>query len=349
MRLITFLLIALLPVSGLAQIAAPQPALVEPVRDMGWRPDREAVKKLISELPREYFVQAAELTKDPSDNDALLYRFLQAARKETQLQPRNQGQTGSCVGYGTAATIDVRSAVQIYHVRAREEFVKSNADAVYALGRMHANQLGSWDGSTGAWSAAAIKERGVLFQLQYEGGIDLRVEKDTNARTWAARGLPAGLEKFAVDHKMLAVVLLKDADQLKAMLQNGYPAFVCSNVGFENGGGNALTVRDKDGFASARGTWNHCMACISYRGVQSGREGWLIWNSWNPAYITGPVWPPDQPVGSFWVDRATIERMILQRDSWAVGSLEGFRKRELSWGEAIGNAGGTRKEDSITN
>lgn len=334
--------------ASVAQYTAPAPggSDAEVVRDLGWKPDPQAVKLVAESIPREYYQQVARLAQDSDQKTALLYRFLARELGVERLDPRDQDGVGSCVGWGTAHAIDLLSGSQIQHLRARERFVPANAAAVYAIGRQHANQLGRWDGSTGAWSIAGLREVGVLFQMPY-GSHDLSAERPSDARDWANNGLPTGLLDEAGAHKVLAAVLLRDTTHLRGAIQNGYPAIICSNVGFENGrGSGASTQRDELGFAQAAGQWNHCMCVCAYRGPDTGREGFLIWNSWAPTFVRGPPWPEDMPHGSFWCDVETMERIIQQRDSWAIASLEGFKRRELSWSEAIQRSGGTRTDSN---
>lgn len=308
----------------------------------GWQPNPEAVNQVSRAIPFRIYAQVEQLAEDSDTRTILLYRYLMEAKEVDRLQTRDQGRTGSCVGYGTACAIDMLSGFQIAFLGRPELFAPVNADAIYALGRQAAGQLGNSDGSTGAWSVKGISELGTLHQFAYPG-MDLTEEHDYAAKALARDGIPSALLEFAARHPVKAFVLVRDWKHARGLIQSGYPLIVCSGVGFENGS-RSMTERDSLGFATARGRWMHCMAVVAYRGPDTGREGFLIQNSWNPRYIDGPVWPDDQPEGSFWVDTPTFDKMIGMRDTWGLSDYAGFRQRQLPLVEVFSRAGGTRKQ-----
>jgi hypothetical protein len=72
------------------------------------------------------------------------------------------------------------------------------------------------------------------------------------------------------------------------------------------------------------------MVAVAVRhAATSGRDGVLILNSWGDKWVTGPKWPPDQPDGSFWISKADATAIIAQGDSFAIGSVGGFKYRDL--------------------
>jgi hypothetical protein len=120
--------------------------------------------------------------------------------------------------------------------------------------------------------------------------------------------------------------MVKTFAEAAAAIEAGFPIPVCSLVGFES-------VRDQHAYAKASGQWAHCMAFVAVRYAKNGSpdDALLCLNSWGPRWISGPKWPADMPEGSFWVRRATVERMLAnQPDSFAVGSVAGFGWRDLS-------------------
>jgi hypothetical protein len=121
------------------------------------------------------------------------------------------------------------------------------------------------------------------------------------------------------------VALVKTFDEAAAAIASGYPVPVCSGQGFSS-------TRDKDGFSRASGSWSHCMC---FNSVRFDRRGLLCQNSWGPDWIKGPKWPEDQPDGSFWVDEATVNRMLRGEDSFAVSAYEGFPYRDLKHGDWV--------------
>jgi hypothetical protein len=72
---------------------------------------------------------------------------------------------------------------------------------------------------------------------------------------------------------------------------------------------------------------------VRYQKNGSPSDALLCLNSWGPKWITyRGKFPADQPDGSFWVARPTVERMLGQKDSFAVGSVAGFGWRDLDNG-----------------
>jgi hypothetical protein len=53
-------------------------------------------------------------------------------------------------------------------------------------------------------------------------------------------------------------------------------------------------------------------------------------NSWG-VFNAGPKWPADQPDGSFWVDRQTVDAMLSGQDSFSISGVN-FRYRNLDHG-----------------
>jgi hypothetical protein len=63
--------------------------------------------------------------------------------------------------------------------------------------------------------------------------------------------------------------------------------------------------------------------------MQHPRDGVLVMNSWGPNWVRGGKHPPDQPEGSFWITRGDVEAILAQGDSFVIGSVDGFKAREL--------------------
>ena len=118
-----------------------------------------------------------------------------------------------------------------------------------------------------------------------------------------------------------------------AALQSGYAATVGSTWGTSD------SQRDVDGFVSHSANWAHSMAVIGYRPAsttQSGRRGFLIWNSWGSRWLSrGGVWPRDMPKGSFWISEMDMLGCIQSRDTFAFAGYEGFQERADDLGEWI--------------
>ncbi len=308
----------------------------KPIFETGWKPDPVAAQKLSASQPAFIAKQVQALVEEASDKDALNYRFLAKCLNQPKLHPLDQGQLGACVGFAAAQSIDVVAAADIVHRRQREVFLsRASGGALYALGRTNARQLGNWEGSSGAWQVEAMQEDGTLWQQAY-GEYDLTKYDIPLIKRWQQSGIPPVLIDKSKEHPVRGCHLIKNTSELKALLQNGYPCLSCASQSFGS-------KRDALGFS--KGTkpgWSHAMAVISYRGKASGREGFLIWNSWDPQWISGPEWPSDMPLGSFWVSEQDMQARIDDGDSWGIGDLVGFKKRNLNWAEVL-EIGGARK------
>lgn len=320
-----------------AQAAETQPKLV----NFGYNKPKEEVS-----LPNEvvYRQQLEELVKVADEQDSFNYKFLYKVLKDAKLLSEkeletgrlsslNQGQVGSCVGYGTTHALEITAAANVAHRQQLREIwlARANPDAIYGLGRYE--NRGNWDGSNGSWSVEALAKYGSLHRLQY-GSHDLRSTVPTDGRRWAAQGLPKELLEAAGDHKALACVQIKSVEEAKAALQNAYGIIIC-------GQGSFSSHRDELGFIKKNGNdWAHCMAISSYRGPKSGKEGYLLQNSWGDTWVNGPVYPPDMPHGSGWITAEDLNHYIRQGDTFAIAGYEGFKKRDIKWEEvfSIGEA-----------
>jgi hypothetical protein len=74
-------------------------------------------------------------------------------------------------------------------------------------------------------------------------------------------------------------------------------------------------------------------AAVRYKKNGSSHDGLLIINSWGD-YVNGGKFPDDQPDGSFWAKRDVVDSMLgTWRDSFAIGSVQGFPYRDLHHGD----------------
>lgn len=304
----------------------------EPV-NFGWSPPSQEEKALSKD--NQYTQQLQELVKYNDDSEVLLYRLIYRALKDNnqltqeeldsgRLNSINQGSIGECIGAGTARALDATMACDIY-TRKENEIWKSlaNVEGIYAIGRL--DNLGRGDGSTGIWSVSGLNKYGTLHRLLY-GESDLRSTKPIQGREWAERGLPKDLIEKAKEHKVIASALVRTPDEVKAALQNGYGIILCSDVGYNN-------TRDRLAFLKRQGSWNHCMACLGWRPASSGREGFLIAQSWGNDWANGPIYPSDCIYGGFWITPDDLKAHLRSEDCYAIAGFEGFKKRNLKWDE----------------
>ena len=235
---------------------------------------------------------------------------------------------GDCVGHGSARMKGYTLCCDI-HIRGEEEEypgVLQASEWDYGASRViqGGGRLGGGDGSVGAWVAKVWTDNGSLIRKKYEINgktYDLTKYDGRRAKDWGGRKFPYELEVIADEHPTSGLfVPVLDFDNAADLLDNGYSFIVCSNQGFDD-------TRDKDGFLTPRGTWNHCMVAF---GVKAGREGIGLDNKSWPDCFRGPN-PDNVPSSCGWVDRKTWNRMLGQRDSFAAPGYEGFKKTTIDW------------------
>ncbi len=299
----------------------PQQKSDDPPRSFGWVPDPAAVAAVKAGLPCPEFrgTEAFRAAYDGPD-DVFLW---DACRKATGglLPPRDQGQVGCCVAFGTASAIEHLLCVQIAS-GAIQEYHDLAQEVIYGGSRV---EIGGGklrgDGSVGAWAAQFVKRYGAVARGVY-GSDDLTRYSEERCRQYGARGVPAEVEAVARKYPVQTITNVRSWDECKAAIRNGYPVAVCSSQGF-------AMRRDADGFCRPQGIWYHCMAVVGVRG--GGRPGGFLLNSWGPNAHTGPLGPGDPSPAGFWADAAVLDRMLAEGDSWSFSHFAGFPARKLDW------------------
>jgi hypothetical protein len=286
----------------------------------GWLDRPEQVEAFLGQLPKPTYADAAgHLTGTGASKVVLLY---EAARK-VMGQDLDTGpqKIGDCVSWGWSGCTDLVACLDALAGQ-NEAYSWGNrvcTEAIYGLSRVEYGDFdGSYqDGSVGAWAAQAVTKGGTL-------GRELLGQYDPKrAKEWGAKGLPHDLEVAAAQHRVVSVVQVKDFQQARDLIANGYPIAVCSNVGFETGNGSpALTRRDSKGFSKPHGRWNHCMKFVASRDDE--RPGLLCYQSWGNASADGPKGDYDIPNASWWVDADVCEKMLKQGDSFALSQFDGY-------------------------
>jgi hypothetical protein len=230
---------------------------------------------------------------------------------------RHQGSCGSCVANGAALAVDVLAAID--HVDNGAELPKqADVCSIYWGSRVEIGKgrLGRGQGSVGVWAAQWLQQYGALEMKNY-GTIDLTTySASVCCGNHSISGVPDDLEQVARQHPVKVYAKVTNFDDLVDVIAAGYPVTVASNQGFSQ-------QRDNDGFSQPRGTWQHQMCVIGYR---LDRPGGLIANSWGE-FFSGS----DLCRACFYADKATINRMLAQGDSWALSDLAGWPKKALNF------------------
>jgi len=310
----------------------------------GYTPDPAGTQAFLAELDQPLFADAGkDVMAKAQQKDTFLYRYADRAHRQVYgkpFGPWRQG-IGDCVSFGWAMGSYVGQCVDWAEGELPEPPKLVATEAIYSgsrtAGRLPpVSQAGYSDGSYGGaaarWVAGKCKDQsvgGILFRQQYPGA-DLTIYNPQRAKEWGnvlCGGGSNGLALAKLSNKNTAthVALVRNFNEAAASIESGYCVPVCSGVGFSS-------QRDVDGFAARSGSWAHCMCFIAVRYAkgEGKRDGLLCMNSWG-VFNAGGKWPSDQPDGSFWVDRQTVDAMLSGQDSFSISGVN-FRYRNLDHG-----------------
>lgn len=310
--------------------------------EYGWTPNPAGVERFLAELPQPMFRQAgAETIREARGVDTFLYRSALRAHVARYGKPWVCGRQGigDCVSWGWAHGIWIAQSVDWETGRLAEPPLFPDTTAIYGGSRVEARNkpegTGGWsDGSYGAAAARWVRDWGVIYREPFPSlGYDLTTYSADRAKNWGnwgagGQGDNGRLDTLAKKHPAAHIAMVTSWAEACAAIEAGFPIPVASSVGF-----NSTT--DEQGYLTASTTWHHQMlfCAVRYQKNGSPSDALLCLNSWGPRWLTYKGrFPDDQPDGSFWVERKTVERMLGQRDSFAVGSVQGFGWRELDNG-----------------
>ena len=295
----------------------------------GYQPDRKGTDAFLASLPKPTLAEAGPDLALDENRDVFLGSALLKCDPNWK---RGAQKIGSCVGWGWSLSCDILAACDIHLRNEAETWGGRVIEAsVYAFSRVEVpgqRNLGG-DGSYGGAAAKAVTRFGTLHY-----GVDYAGEKftdnsGTREKEWGRDGVPDRLEKYAAEHKVSTVALVKTFEEAAKAIQNGYPVAVCSMQGF------SMTLRD--GYLSPMGTWAHCMM---FAGVRwKPYPALLCVNSWGDCY-TGTVdstLPVQFQRSAGWVRAETCTSMLRGEDSFALSGYSGFKPRPLpsNWLEGI--------------
>lgn len=327
-------------------------SIAPPGGNFGYTPDPEATRAFLGELEHPLFRDAGrEVIAQAKGKDAYLYRYADKAHRAvygTPFGPWNQGSIGTCVSFGWGMGSYIGQAVDWAQGQLPHPPKLVATEPLYGGSRTYGRlppvafagySDGSYGGAAARWVSGQCKDKtvgGILFREKV-GEFDLTTYSIPLSKQWGAYGPPADIAKLANKHTARSVALCDSWDSLAAALESGMCVPICSNVGFAN------QDRDADGFLKRNSSWSHCMVCVAIRyAANSGkngeppmkqpRDGVLIMNSWGSQWVRGGKSPPDQPDGSFWITRQDAEIILAQRDSFVIGSVNGFTYRDLDHG-----------------
>jgi hypothetical protein len=308
----------------------------------GYVPNPEGTREFLETLEHPLFGDAApDVVANAKGRDTFLYRHADKASRAVYGKPFevwNQGNAGTCVSFGWGLGSWIGQSVDWTQGERADPPLLVSPEAIYGgsrtAGRLPPiDRAGYSDGSYGAAAARWVQGTkagvgGILYRQKY-GDVDLTNYEIPRAREWGNSGVPHDLAKIAQQHTARGVALCNTWESLCAAIENGMCVPVCSNVGFA-----ATTVRDADGFLPRGGSWGHCLCVIGirYKANGSPKDGALIANSWGKNWCSGGRFPEDQPDGTFWADRAAIEAILAQGDSFVIAGANGWKARDIDNG-----------------
>lgn len=288
----------------------------------GYQPDREGTDAFLASLPRPTLSQAGpDLALDES-RDVFLGSALLKCDPGWK---RGAQKIGSCVGWGWALSCDILAACDINLRNEAEVYGGRTLEAsIYAFSRVEVRgqrNLGG-DGSYGGAAAKAVTKYGTLHYGVSYAGETFTDNSGTREKEWGRDGVPDKLERYAAEHKVSTVALVRNFEDAAKAIQNGYPVAVCSMQGF------SMTLRD-GGYLSPMGSWAHCMMFAGVRWKPN--PALLCVNSWGDCY-GGDVdksLPLQFQRSAGWVRAETCTRMLSGEDSFALSGYSGFAPRTM--------------------
>jgi hypothetical protein len=317
----------------------PEPDFVWPDNPFGRIVPTEAdYARTLKTVPLFSETEAGRDTKWKDGDAVLLYRLHKAATGK-DFGPYQQGELGCCVSFGSGGAVEMELAAQIALQRAGpQQWDVISREVIYGGGRINIRRQGlPSEGMMGSWAAEWLNKYGAVGTKQAPAdGAPIGPYNVSRCAQWGSRGVPQEVVDLGKSNPA-HVSLVQSAADVQNAIGNGYPVFICSQVGFGRLSGPPLQ-RDKDGFLRESGSWPHCMFVAGYRG--GSRKGFLIINSWGAGWITGPKGFGDEPEGSFWCDYVTMDKITKggpmdPPDSFAVSTVGGFKRRKLDLNDWI--------------
>lgn len=299
----------------------------------GWIPRPDAVQAALARLrragkPDTFEAAARGLMQSQATDDPVFYWESERKVLGSVLGSWNQGQVGSCVGFGYGRACQ---DVMLNEIAAGQPELYPGTyvspEVIYGGSRVEVGGGGiNGDGSVGAWAAEWVKDWGVVVRGKY-GTLDITSYDERTCRQLGASGIPPDVEALAKVHPITETALLTTADGLWAAIGAGKGVPVCSMQGF-------TTTRDADGFCRRSGQWAHCM---EYRGrfVHPRRGRCVVeQNSWG-GYLSGPdsfeyvaadgsTRRQTLPEGCFCVELSVAAQALTERDTFVLAGLTGW-------------------------
>ena len=256
----------------------------------------EAGEKAFAQTEKE-FIKFRIFGDSPDTPPPPIWRLVKRMNNNKNFTTWNQA-VGDCCSMGATQVIDYLQAAQIVKHNDNIDFHHVFPPYIYGMSRT-AKDCGNGsiygDGSTGAWTATACKNHGILFcddkgVPKYSGTI---------ARQWGSYGPPKEFQELASDNPVKSIARLTDIDQLREALINYHFCTIASSWGF------TVSKKDNCKIYVKSGSWAHQMCFIAWQDDPFPAAFRL--NSWGDS--TGPSLN-GEPLGGAWQPAESIKQEL---------------------------------------
>lgn len=270
----------------------------------------------------------------PDLKESLLYKVVNKAAGY-EFFPWDQ-KTGSCVGQGALAVMATLQAVEI--ITQRQTFEEWRLPFIlynYGQSRKRGGLNGEGEGSFGSSMAESLNEDGCP---PIDPSYPQPVCQQDGSWTFGAKAEmawsngnkpPMDLSDTAKRFKVQSTSKLKNSEQVKQALANGYPVTIASSWwGFSDLRVKASGTPSVQ-LATRNDSWGHQQSCLGFITHPEFGLIFLIQNSWGNAHGT----PPGnfgEPKGSYWIRARDMDRICLE-EVFSFSNFDGYPARTIDW------------------
>jgi len=276
-----------------------------------------------------------QISGPPADvKEALLYKVVNKAAGY-EFFPWDQ-KTGSCVGHGALAVMATLQAVEI--VTQRETYEEWRTPFIlynYGQSRVRGGLHGAGEGSFGSSMAESLNEDGCP---PLDPSYPQPTKQSDNSWTFGSAAEmawsngdrpPLQIESIANKFKVKGASKLKNSEEVKQALANGYPVTIASSWwGFSDLKVKSIGTPAVQ-LASRNQSWGHQQSCLGFTTHPEFGLIFLIQNSWGNAHGTPPG-NYGEPRGSYWIRAKDMDR-ICQEEVFSFSNFDGYPARVIDW------------------
>ena len=304
-----------------------------PSSKFGWLPIESQPQELQDKFNAK--LVPFQISGPPLDlNESLLYKVVNKAAGY-EFFPWDQ-KTGSCVGQGALAVMATLQAVET--ITQRQTFEEWRLPFIlynYGQSRKRGGLNGEGEGSFGSSMAESLNEDGCP---PLDPSHPQPIHQQDGSWTFGAKAEmewsngnkpPVDLHESASKFKVKSTSKLKNSEEVKQALSNGYPVTIASSwFGFSD-----LKVKPSGTpavqLASRNQSWGHQQSCLGFTTHPEFGLIFLIQNSWGNAHGT----PPGnfgEPKGSYWIKAKDMDRICLE-EVFSFSNFDGYPARTVDW------------------